>query len=124
MIWQDILDLHIKEVVENMTDLDIDVVNNSDISIEDYVALADILNSDDYTAWHKVYVIADDLDYSTLTLDEMDVFLSNEQGRCITEFFEKPCPTLIIGGAGTGKTLIAVNMLINYAKDNSQKKAF
>ena len=115
---------YIKEVVENMTDLDIDVVNNSDISIEDYVALADILNSDDYTAWHKVYVIADDLDYSTLTLDEMDVFLSNEQGRCITEFFEKPCPTLIIGGAGTGKTLIAVNMLINYAKDNSQKKAF
>lgn len=115
---------YIKELIEDMSDLKIDAVNKSDISIEDYVALADILNSDDYTAWHKIYVITDDLDYSTLTLDEMDVFLSNEQEECITEFFNKPCPMLIIGGAGTGKTLIAVHLLIDYAKNHSNNRAF
>lgn len=115
---------YLKKIVEEMSDLEIDAVNNSDISMEDYVALAEILNSDDYTAWHKAYVIEDDLDYAALTLDEMEVLLSNEQGECVAEFFEKPRPTLIIGGAGTGKTLIAVHMLINYARDNRQKKAF
>ncbi len=106
-----------------MTELDIDAVNSTDISMEDYAALAEILNSDDYTAWHKVFVVQDDDDYSTLSLDEMDVYLSNEQDQCISDFLAKPCPTLIIGGAGTGKTLIAVHLLINYAKNNSQKRA-
>ena len=115
---------YIREVIEKMTELDIDAVNNSDISIEDYIALADILNSDDYTEWHKVYVIKDDQDYSTLTLDEMEIYLSGEQGDCIAEYFSNPCPTLIIGGAGTGKTLIAVHLLIDYAKNNRKKKAF
>ena len=114
---------YIREIVDKMTELDIDAVNSTDISMEDYVALAEILNSDDYTAWHKVFVVQDDDDYSTLSLDEMDVYLSNEQDQCISDFFAKPGPTLIIGGAGTGKTLIAVHLLINYAKNNTQKRA-
>ncbi len=114
---------YIREIVDKMTELDIDAVNSTDISMEDYVALAEILNSDDYTAWHKVFVVQDDDDYSTLSLEEMDVYLSNEQDQCISDFFAKPCPTLIIGGAGTGKTLIAVHLLINYVKNNSQKRA-
>lgn len=115
---------YIKEDVEKLRDSEIAAVNNSSISIEDYVAVAEILNSDDYTEWHKVYVIKDDQDYSSLTLDEMDIFLSNEQDECISDFRANPSPTLIIGGAGTGKTLIAVHLLINHARNNSQKKAF
>lgn len=114
---------YIKDIVQTMTELEIDDINRSDITMEDYVALAEILNSDDYTVWHKIYVIHDDQKYSNLSLDDMDIYLSNEQDRCISEFSSNPSPTLIIGGAGTGKTLIAVHLLINYIKSNSHKKA-
>ena len=110
---------YIKDIVDKMSDLEIDAINDSEISIEDYLALAEIINSD----CHKAYVIQDDTDYEHLSLDEMDVYLSDEQDKCISDYFIKPCPTLIIGGAGTGKTLIAVHLLINYAKNNSQGQA-
>lgn len=114
---------YIKDIVQTMTELEIDDINRSDITMEDYVALAEILNSDDYTVWHKIYVIHDDQKYSNLSLDDMDIYLSNEQDRCISEFSSNPSPTLIIGGAGTGKTLISVHLLINYIKSYSHKKA-
>ncbi len=114
---------YIKDIVKTMSDLDIDAINKTDIKIVDYLALAEILNSDDYTEWHRVYVVDSERAYSSLTLEEMDIYLSNEQGKCISEFFENPSPTLIIGGAGTGKTLIAVHLLINFVKNNHEKRA-
>ena len=114
---------YIKDIVKTMSDLDIDAINKSDITLDDLLTLAEILNSDDYTEWHRVYVVDSERDYSTLTLEEMDIYLSNEQGECISDFFKNPSPTLIIGGAGTGKTLIAVHLLINYVKNNHEKKA-
>ncbi len=111
---------YIKEIVEKMSDLEIDAVNDTEISMEDYVALAEILNTD-YSLWHTVYVV-EDKDYRNLSLDEMNFMLSSEQHQHIIDFLAKPRPTLIIGGAGTGKTLIAVHLLIDYVKENRQKK--
>ena len=114
---------YIKEIVDTMSKLDIDAINKSAITLSAYVTLAEILNSDDYTEWHRVYVIDGDRDYSKLTLEEMDIYLSQEQSECISDFFRNPSPTLIIGGAGTGKTLISVHLLIDYVKNNHKKRA-
>lgn len=114
---------YIKEIVDTMSKRKIDAINNSDIPLDTYVTLAEILNSDDYTEWHRVFVVDSERDYSALTLEEMDVYLSSEQGKCISDFYKNPSPTLIIGGAGTGKTLIAVHLLVDYVKNNHDSKA-
>ena len=111
---------NVEDIVDNNI---VNQITEEDITVEDDKALTDVLSPNDYTEWHKIYVIEDMQKYAKLSLDDMDIFLSNEQYQCITDFSKNVSPTLIVGGAGTGKTLIAVHLLINYVKNNKQGRA-
>lgn len=69
----------------------------------------------------KGYAYTDE-ELAQFSTDEIDkhLILSNEQKDVITSFQSRNSPTLIMGGAGTGKTLIAIHMLNNVAANKEK----
>lgn len=91
-----------------------------EIDPDDLYEIAEILSLH-FRHEHAAYVIPDmDLiNISSKDLDENPI-LSEEQGRCIESFCLSPQPTLVLGGAGTGKTLIAIHILNNVISGNHE----
>ncbi len=81
---------------------------------DDIVAFAELIY-ENYSNYHHIFVTSNDADYANLKLEDMDFRLSNEQDEVLTAFSNAPQPTMIIGGAGTGKTVIAVHALRNFS---------
>ena len=71
----------------------------------------------------KAYEIDVD-ELETLTASELDkrVLLTPDQRKYFEEWAMYPAPTLITGGAGTGKTIMAIRMLESF--DMSRQNAF
>jgi len=51
-------------------------------------------------------------------ISEADVLLSEEQDLYIQLYAENPCPTLVLGGAGTGKTVMELHFLHDFEVAN------
>lgn len=72
----------------------------------------------------KGYVVSDDLLAETGSdFIDRNLLLSQEQQGIIETYIKHKRPTLIFGGAGTGKTLISVHLLNSFAKANPDKRA-
>ena len=95
--------------------------DEDDIREGDLAAWSELF-TERYPNHHLIYVVSDDKEYASLSSDEMEVKLSSEQKDCISAFSNNPSPALIIGGAGSGKTLIAVHILINAARSFSENR--
>lgn len=108
----------INEVADSLAEMGFD---ESDIRPEDIDAWRELF-TESFHNHHLAYVISDDNEYNSLSADEKEVILSSEQSECISNFNNNPGPTLIIGGAGSGKTLIAVHILIDAAKTYSNER--
>ena len=50
-------------------------------------------------------------------MKNLDIKLSQTQSNIIEEFRKNPRPTMILGGAGTGKTVLAVHFLSDFSSD-------
>ena len=85
-------------------------------SQEDYNAFCDIVFDVPYQANHVIYVVSDE-NLATLDLRNLDFKLSKKQSEIIENYQKKQQPTLILGGAGTGKTVLAVHLLNDFASE-------
>ena len=110
---------YLSDLIRDLKEVGLDEEGFSDA---DLIAIADIIISPDYSRWHTVYVVRDD-DYNDLSPDRMEVSLVPEQAEILNNFFETPAPTIILGGAGTGKTLVAIHMLSNFHKSHPDRLA-
>lgn len=73
-----------------------------------------------YISQHSFYVF--DENCMPQNLGDSDVYLSEEQSKMISEYAGNPEPTLILGGAGTGKTVMELHLLHDYKSSNPEKK--
>ena len=73
-----------------------------------------------YISQHSFFVF--DENCMPQTLAESDVYLSAEQSQIINEYAGMPEPTLILGGAGTGKTVMELHLLHDFKSTNPDKK--
>lgn len=85
-------------------------------SQEDCEAFCDIVFDVPYQANHVIYVVSDE-NLATLDLRNLDFKLSEKQSEIIENYQKKQQPTLILGGAGTGKTVLAVHLLNDFASE-------
>lgn len=98
-----------------------------EIMPEDLYVIADILSSTYFSREHTAYVVSEEM-IANATTEELDEnpLLSEAQAKCVDDFGRTPKPTLILGGAGTGKTLIGVHILNNFmtANEGSENAAY
>ena len=91
--------------------------NKETLSAEEVECIASLFFGD-----FKACVI-DDSEIATLTPHDLDrkVLLTKEQRNCLEEWQADNAPTLITGGAGTGKTVISIRLLeaFNTSQENS-----
>lgn len=102
--------------------------------IKDYVQLVDekeILTDNEcesiaslFFGDFKAYVI-DESELNSLTAHDLDkrVLLTKEQHYYLEEWKREPAPTLITGGAGTGKTVMSIRMLESFDKEQNNSFA-
>ena len=88
---------------------------------DDKYVIASFFDSD-YIKKHSFAVISDEM-FADLNPEEWDKYLSDEQNTVITEFISTPVPTLILGGAGTGKTLIGTHLIAAFNEENPKKQS-
>lgn len=74
-----------------------------------------------YTKMHRLYVYDND-NIPEYIFEDGDVLLSKEQANIVETYIRKPKPTLIRGGAGSGKTIIGIHILHDFAVANPEKK--
>ncbi len=110
---------YLSELVRDLKDVGLESEGFND---EDLIALAELLSAPDYSRWHTLYVVRDE-QYDSLTPEQMEISLVSEQAEVLNDFFEKPAPTIVLGGAGTGKTLVAIHILSDFHKSNPDKLA-
>jgi len=88
-------------------------------SDEEFEVIAQLVLQENF----KGYVVSDDLlAESGSDFIDRNLLLSQEQQNIIETYIKNKRPTLIFGGAGTGKTLISVHLLNSYAKANPDKR--
>ncbi len=97
--------------IEEVTEED-----NRSLDIDDKVHFEDF----NYISQNSFFVF--DENHMPQNLSDSDVYLSEEQGKIIDEYSQNPAPTLILGGAGTGKTVMELHLLHDYKSSNSEKK--
>lgn len=95
--------------VEKYLEYNIDKKDIIDMEIQGEEELDDICFGD-FESFHSFYVI-DEKDSNIYSSEELDVYLTNEQNDIVEEFVYGSEPMLITGGAGTGKTVIALHIL-------------
>lgn len=84
---------------------------------EDYNAFCELVFDVPYQANHVIYVVSDE-NLATLDLRNLDFKLSKKQSAIIETYQKNPQPTMILGGAGTGKTVLAVHFLNDFSSAN------
>ena len=83
----------------------------NDFGIEDLEAFVDIVISAEHSK-HKLYQLdVEKLKEGYATYDELEYKLTPEQVGILECYTTNPCTQIILGGAGTGKTLIALHLL-------------
>lgn len=97
------------------------VNGDEEFTVEDLVEINNIFLGD-YIKGHTLSVVSDEV-LAFIELEDLDKYLSEEQRDCLDEFLEKPQPTMILGGAGTGKTLVALHALNNFRLNNPKGRA-
>lgn len=101
-----------REVLKKRSEFTADDIKSQ----EDYDAFCDIVFDVPYQANHVIYVVSDE-NLATLDLRNLDFKLSEKQSEIIENYQKKQQPTLILGGAGTGKTVLAVHLLNDFATE-------
>ena len=99
---------YLKNIVKSLKDIGYE--ENAQMSEEDKYEIANILMAEGF----KGYCFEDEelAQFSAKDI-EKHVMLSPEQQAVINRYKANNAPTLILGGAGTGKTMIAVHILKN-----------
>lgn len=116
-----------EEIYKPVADI-IDELNtqrmDSDSDIEDMIAYSDLILEAYDSGNHNIYVVSDDI-FETCDIQDLEKYLTDEQNECITNYVNYPTPTLILGGGGSGKTLVAIHILKNFNhKDNTHNIYF
>ena len=70
---------------------------------------------------HRFYVYDND-NIPEFIFEDSDVLLSKTQANIIDTYLKKPTPTLLRGGAGSGKTVMGIHILHDYAIANPNGK--
>ena len=108
--------VHAEAVIATLDELGIKQFLAEGFDIDALYEAAELLTPD-YLNSHAIYVLPDE-ELKDLSPELVEKYLSHEQDKCLSEFAKDPRPTLIQGGAGTGKTLIAIHALDNYNRAN------
>lgn len=100
---------YLKNIVEKLKNISYD---NEELSENDLYAIASLIATDCF----KGYAYTDE-ELCQFSPEEIEkhLLLSDEQKNVINRYTVNNSPTIIMGGAGTGKTLIAVHMLNDIA---------
>lgn len=109
---------YVTDIVSAMDELELSNLHAGGFDVNDLYFVAELISSPDYMRNHAIYVVSEET-MATLSPDKMEKVLSPEQDQCITEYFVDPKPTLVQGGAGTGKTLIAIHMLDDFNRSHT-----
>lgn len=99
-----------KELLRTRTEFTVEDIK----SPEDWEAFCELIFENSFQANHAIY-IADSETLAKTDIEYLDVELTPKQGDIIDHYKDFPQPTLILGGAGTGKTVLAVHFLNDYA---------
>ena len=105
-----------EDFVKNFSDYDITAQDLADMQIDDLSIFEEIF-SENFTNSHTIFVLSSQ-EYADIDPDTIDVYLSDEQAVYIDDYMEKQQPLLVLGGAGTGKTVMATHILANYKMQN------
>ncbi len=89
-------------------------------SPEDWETFCGSIFENSYQANHAIYV-ADSETLAQTEIEYLDVKLTPKQSDIIDNYKDSPQPTLVLGGAGTGKTVLAAHFLNDFA---SLKRAY
>lgn len=108
---------HLVTVLENIDDI---IEGEKDIPADIWADIAASILTD----CPKGIVLTSD-ELKTFTVNDIDKFvlLSEEQADILNNISKSNSPSLIMGGAGTGKTLIAIRLLDNFDRNNSNSFA-
>lgn len=93
----------------------------NDFGIEDLDAFVDLVISAEKSK-HRLYQLdVERLKEGYATYDELEYKLTPEQVGILENYTAAPCPQIILGGAGTGKTLIALHLLNDLSDSNDKE---
>lgn len=111
------------------------------IDVKEYIMNSDILNEPGEKTkltdeeWYSIANVLLSVGFKGYSMSEEEMkkltpndiermmLLSKEQRSYIEDWISEPAPTLITGGAGTGKTVIAIRFLDGFNNENSEKWA-
>lgn len=113
----------VSDIVAILDELNIQNISEAGIDIEDINTIAQLLLDPKSYENHIKYVVSDE-DWKTKKIEELNVDLTTEQDDCINEYIKSPQPTLILGGGGCGKTLIAIHILNKLNHSNLPNNAY
>lgn len=108
----------VSDIVNLLDDMSIDIATKEGVDLEDLYTIAELLLDPSSFDNHIKYIVPDE-EWATIDIDKLPLKLTDEQGNCIKRYINNPKPTLILGGGGCGKTLIAIHLLtkFNNSKD-------
>ncbi len=104
----------LSELAKQLKDSGLDKEGFSETDLE---TVADIMAPSDITKWHTFYVLRENEDEDRSDKDP-EVCLIPQQAEIISKFIDGDNPIAVFGGAGTGKTLIAIHTLADYHKSD------
>lgn len=89
------------------------ILENPEEASDDDIEAASAMLRSDYETTISVY--DEDKHADIENIDELEAYLTKEQYDCVEEFAVNPRPTLVMGGAGSGKTLVAEYILSRFS---------
>lgn len=111
---------HVKELLKDINDFSVFDFDEDNFNLEDLYTLATIWDENNVTDHY--FSVVNDETFANLSPEQYDRVLTEEQKTCIDEFMKNPSPTLILGGAGTGKTVIGVRLMNAFQTENYEQK--
>lgn len=108
-----------KEAITAFSDLEVTEQDLADMNLDNLDIFEGILSAE-FTKFHTLYVV-NAQEYADRDPNTFDVYLSEEQQNYIDDYMRKKQPLLVLGGAGTGKTVMVTHILADYKMQNPDK---
>lgn len=112
----------VRDIIAYRDELALGEKDFEDFDIDDIEGFAALV-LESYQKQYAMYVYDSEMDSTDDQNEKWDFLLSSEQATILDDFIRDTKPTLIMGGAGTGKTVLAIHLLNEISGSKNPKSA-